>query len=367
MPMGGSPRQPAAGHAAPLHDCEALVAEGLETVAGDELEQLAARSDGPRLAGRPRPGRGAVRFTAAGDLRPLLGLQTVQAVYLVGRFAVPRPRALLGDEHFRVLLGLVAAARRLHPPAAFASLYISAAGADSAVLTRLRDELAARTGLEPAGEQGDLQLRLRRAGDSPGWEALVRLSPRPLAARGWRVCNREGALNAGVAHAMIRLTRPRARDIFLNLACGSGTLLIERLAGAPAARALGCDHDPAALACAAANVAASGHTGIELLPWDATALPLPDAGVDAVVADLPFGNLVGSHAGNLVLYPRLLAEAARVARPGARAAFITHEVRLMESLLAAAAEWQVAAVLPITLGGLHPRIYLLRRTAGPIR
>ena len=32
-----------------------------------------------------------------------------------------------------------------------------------------------------------------------GWEVLVRLTPRPLTARPWRVCNWPGALNAVVA------------------------------------------------------------------------------------------------------------------------------------------------------------------------
>ena len=344
------------------------MAEGLEAIARDEVQRLAAANPALELRVAGQTGRGGVPFTIAGDLRPLLALRTVQAVYLVRHFPVPRPRALLGDEHFRSLLSAIATARRLHPPDAFATLYLSAAGAESAVLTRLKQALAQHTGLAPAADEGDLQLRLRRAaGGEPGWEVLVRLSPRPLATRGWRVCNREGALNAGVAHAMALLTRTRPNDVFLNLACGSGTLLIERRASAPVRRALGCDTDPAALACARANVAASGYAGIELHDWDATALPLPDAGVDALCADLPFGNLVGSHADNVTLYPRLLAEAARVARAGARFVLITHEVRLMDTLRRAEPAWAVEQVLPITLGGLHPRIYVLYRTPGRAR
>ena len=41
-----------------------------------------------------------------------------------------------------------------------------------------------------------------------GWEALVRLTPRPLSARPWRVCNLPGALDATAAHAMARLSAP---------------------------------------------------------------------------------------------------------------------------------------------------------------
>jgi tRNA (guanine6-N2)-methyltransferase len=297
-----------------------------------------------------------------GELRDLLGLRSAQSVYLVRGFPVPRPKALLGDEHFRAILALIERVRRLHPPGAFATLFISAAGSDSAVLTRLKAEIASATGLSVGAEDGDLMLRLRRAGDDAGWELLLRLSPRPLATRAWRVCNREGALNGAVAHAMARLTAPGPDDRFLNIGCGSGSLLIERLLLGPARRAIGCDNDPDALKCAQANVAAAGLAArCELQPWDATQLPLHDASVNAICGDLPFGHLVGSHRENLSLYPALLAEAARVARAGAHCVLISHEVRLMEQLLEGRADWGMHSVLRINLGGLHPRIYVLER------
>ncbi|NTW98147.1 MAG: methyltransferase domain-containing protein, partial [Oscillochloris sp.] len=211
-------------------------------------------------------------------------------------------------------------------------------------------------------EDGDLLLRLRRAAGGEGWELLVRLSPRPLATRPWRVCNREGALNGAVAHAMALLTAPGPDDRFLNIGCGSGSLLIERLLLGPARRAIGCDIDPSALGCSKANLAAAGLTArCELHHWDATRLPLHDSSVDAICADLPFGHLVGSHSENLKLYPALLAEAARVARPGAHCVLLSHEVNLMDRLLDRRSEWSLHSAIRINLGGLHPRIYVLER------
>src|SRR5205085_8653979 len=120
---------------------------------------------------------------------------------------------------------------------------------------------------------------------------------------------------------------------------------------------IGCDLDPEVLACARANAAAAGaEEAIELHEWDARSLPLPDASVDTLCADLPFGNLVGSHRENLALYPALVAEAARVARPGARLVVISHEVHLMEELLAGSDPWQAEQTIRVTLGGLNPRI-----------
>lgn len=344
--------------------CEADVADGLEAIACDELRQCF----GERVAIEPVAAEsGIVRFTYTGQLHELARLRTVLAVSLSQHYPVPRPRALLGDEHLRTLLRQIATARSLAPPDTYRTLYLSAAGAESAVMLRLKEELARRTGLMLAASEaheGDLHLRLRRPRDgSGGWEALVRLTPRPLSARSWRVCNLEGALNATVAQAAIRLTEPDPRDHFLNIACGSGTLLIERAAHSPATRLLGYDLSQEALACAHANIAAAGQAEmITVQHGDARALPLLDASIDALCVDLPFGHRVGSHEENLALYPALLAEAARVARREAPCVLISHEVRLLEGLIAATPEWTLTDTVRVSLGGLYPRIFVLRRT-----
>lgn len=220
------------------------------------------------------------------------------------------------------------------------------------------------TGFRP-GPVNDPDLTSPGGGKPRPYELTARISPRPLGARAWRVCNLPGALNATVASVMAGLTEPRPDDIYLNLACGSGTLLIERAALGPAGHVLGCDVDPGILACARENVVAAG-LDVELRPWDACAVPLPDAVASAIVADLPFGQLVGSHQANERLYPALLAEAARLARPGARFVAISQQVNLFERCLHdAAGAWAPERVLrldiPVTRGVLKPRVYVLRR------
>lgn len=348
----------------PIYRCEAAVTGGLEAIAWKELRAISGPQIRPLTPPATRIDTGSLAFEYSGDLRALLRLKTVLSVFLVKSFAVPRPRALLGDEQFRALSGQIATIRRLFPPDAFQTLYLNAAGSETAVMNRLKDELAQQSGLRVALDDGDLVLRLRRATGGEGWEALIRLSPRPLSARPWRVCNMEGALNATVAHTMALFTRPDPHDTFVNLACGSGSIMIERLSCAPARRVIGCDTSAEALACAQANLAASGHRSpVELHTWDAGTLPLPDRSVDALGADLPFGHLVGSHQANLELYPRIVREAARVAKPGSPFVLITHEVKLMEGLLAASDAWETREVMRIALGGLHPRIFVLRRRA----
>lgn len=340
---------------------EAVVAEGLEPIAHDEIAGL-GRSVRFARNGSELP-RGVIFFEYTGDLRAILRLRSINSLYLARSYAVPRPKALLGDEHFRGLLAQIDTARALHPQGSFASLYISAAGSETAVMQRLRADLAARCDLAEGAEDGDLFIRLRRTPSAEGWDALVRLAPRPLATRPWRVCNMEGGLNGAVAHAMNLLTRPEPRDNYLNIGCGSGTLLIERLLHGPAQRAIGCDISPEALRCAALNIAAAQLTNrSELYNWDGTVLPLPEASIDVITSDLPFGHLIGSHTENLALYPALLREAARVARPTARCAILSHEVHLLERLLADSTVWSIEEIIRVSLGGLYPRIFLLRRS-----
>ncbi len=342
---------------------ELEVIPGLEGVAADEVRSRFHR----HVLIEPSLKEGLLPVLFSGDAAALLDLETVLAVYGQQHFPVPRPRALLGQAHFTALLAMIDAVRALHPPSAFRSFRVSAAGQDSPVLVRLREAIASETGLEFVAEEGDLLLRLRRPLDgAEGWDVLIRLSPRPLSARPWRVCNLPGALNASVAQAMVRLTRPHPDDFVLNLACGSATLIIERLAFGPARIALACDSDATALACARENVGASGYGTVVLEQWDAGDLPMPDRCVDTLLADLPFGQLIGTHESNTLLYPRLLSEAARVAASGATFAAITQDIRLWERLVAdAAADWRLETVLPIKLpfggGHLRPRIYLLRR------
>jgi ubiquinone/menaquinone biosynthesis C-methylase UbiE len=342
-------------------DFEAECISGLERFAADEMEI-------PYHRGAP----GAVSFSYDGPWPSLLGLRSVVAVHAVLGTGLPRPSVLLDDGAFRRIVAAVGHVRSMHPAGAFRTYRVSAAGADSSVFKRFGARLGRSTGLVPAEDAGDLLLRFRRGADGT-FELLMRLSPRPLSARPWRVCNRPGALNGVVASIMADLTRPKPDDVYLNLACGSGTLLIERGLLEPSARLIGCDTDPEALACAARNVEAAagldaawaGLRGAELTDWDATSLPLPDASVDALTVDLPFGQLVGSHAANAELYPALLAEAARVARPGARLVAISQQSRLLEHSIRAA-DWSTETVLRPTLstsgGAIKPALVVLVRT-----
>lgn len=348
-------------------DYEVEVIPGLEEPAERELR--AKLDDGLAVLGRPREGRIAIRYR--GEPRRVNLLRSAIAVYRVERFDARRPTALLGHENFDRVVRLLRGVIAMNPPGRYTTLRLSAAGAESPTFVRLKEQLARETGLSSASDAGNASIVVRRSPTgAPGWEVLVRTSPRPLSARSWRVCDLPGALNASVAYVMDELAGPAPEKRFLNVLCGSGTLLVERLGICPAQRVIGVDRSELALACARENALASGHAPqITLLHADATCLPLGRASVDTVVADLPYGLLVGSHRENAELYPAVVQEAARVAVPGASFVAITARRRLFEAALdRSRADWRCTRVLslkiPFRSGYLTPAIYVLRRQGG---
>ena len=343
---------------------ELQVVEGLEGFAEQEVVETLA--PGTRVTGRPGPGRLSV--THGGHATSLNALRTVLAAHLVERFEVPRPKALLGYENLGKLLRSLKGVVESYPAGSFETVRISAAGADSSVFKRLAAEIASPLELEVTTGPANLQVTCRRPPNgTPGWQVLVRTSPMPLSARKWRVRDYPGALNATVANVMARLCGGQAAGTFLNLACGSATLIIERLGLAPGGTVVGVDNSGKALDAARANLRAAGHGGTaSLLLADARSVPLPSGSVDAMVADLPYGMLTGAGSDLAGLYEAMLAEATRLARPSAALVVITARKRAFESAVRRVEErWAQESVVPISVpfrsGYLRPNIYALRR------
>ena len=142
------------------------------------------------------------------------------------------------------------------------------------------------------------------------------------------------SLNAVIAACMVELSRPRREQRYLNLMCGGGTLLVERLLRRGAATAVGLDISREALAASRGNLAAAGLAErVHLLQGDAASTGLPGASFDAVTADLPWGERHGPPGSNRALYGATLAEAARLCRPGGILAVLTQDSAALRAAL----------------------------------
>ena len=338
------------------HRFEAEVIPGLESFAFDEL----CRALQPNVDQIIKLRAGFIRFRYGGAAETLLSLRSVIAIYRVHQFPIPRPKAFLGHQHkTRLTRILMDASRSFASPAQ--TLGIGAAGLNSSVMRRLRQELVAALQLAPAVDgKGELFMRMLPAGETAGWEVLVRISPKPNSARDYRRVNMPGSLNATAAYAMTAEENLGENAVIVNLCSGTSTILIEHALAHPRHQLLAIDAMTVALDAGRQNSRASGlETRIQHIRADARRTPLPAQLADRLYADLPFGHYIGSHKENIRLYPAILDEADRLARPDAAFIVLTHEVKLLRHCLRQS-PWRAACETRINLRGLHPRLVVLR-------
>ncbi|HEX6447665.1 MAG TPA: methyltransferase domain-containing protein [Streptosporangiales bacterium] len=187
--------------------------------------------------------------------------------------------------------------------------------------TELRRRLTETIGRDRPRWRGDDPARLEAWAVEyrPGrFVAGLRLSGAAMRRRDGRRVEREGALRPAVAAAMVRLAGAPDGTL-LDGCCGSGTILAE--AAAVGWRPAGVDIDPDAVRAAAENVpAASVRTG------DARHLDVADAGVAAYVGNLPFGRQYRVPGDRTAWLRAVVAEAARVTRPGGRVVLLVPDL-----------------------------------------
>ncbi|XP_061140588.1 THUMP domain-containing protein 2 [Syngnathus typhle] len=124
-------------------------------------------------------------------------------------------------------------------------------------------------------------------------------------------------LRSTVAWAMGELAQIQSGSLVLDPMCGVGTILIEAAQEHKLACFLGLDIDDRQLHKASENVAfAELRDRMHFLKASSTHMPLPNASVDTVVCDLPFGKKFGTKTDMAASLPLILAEMERVLRVG---------------------------------------------------
>lgn len=146
--------------------------------------------------------------------------------------------------------------------------------------------------------------------------AGLRASDARMRQHGGRATERPGALRPTVAAAMVTLAGLPGGTL-LDPCCGSGTILAEALhAGWTDVR--GADIDPAAVDTARHNLPAAN-----VVVGDAERIDVESGSIDACVSNLPFGRQYHVD-GNMHAWLRVvLAETARVTRPGGRVVLLS--------------------------------------------
>jgi hypothetical protein len=162
-----------------------------------------------------------------------------------------------------------------------------------------------------------------------------------------------------IAAVLARLAKISDGDTVADPFCGAATNLLHAAAMARPGLLLGMDHSPEALVSARANLDTRGLTNAHLGRADATHLPLPDGSVDRIIANLPFGKRVGSHADNQRLYPQFMAELRRVLTRQGRAVLLTEDKRLFRDAVQRTHKIRVIKEIVLESGGAHPSAYVV--------
>jgi 23S rRNA G2445 N2-methylase RlmL len=313
--------------------------------------------------------RGKVFFCTDAPPKAALDLLTVENVFAYSDQLRGLPTSEEGLEVIEDWLGsldLTAALQvheALHGPRVTPSFRITAHRAGEHDYNSL--QVAAAAGAGVVGRYGwdvdledyDYDVRVYVSEDTA--VAGLRLSPEAMHQRS-RVEHAAASLNATVGNAMCRLTEPAEDQVVLDPMCGAGTLLVERARLSGPELLVGGDLFIEPLQKARANVK-SGGVDAHLAQWDARDIALDAGSIDVVVCNMPWGRRIGSHSVNRHLYPGFVRELARVLKPGGIAALLTQEKRLITRLIGRHDALKVVREYHLSLSGMHPAIYLVRR------
>jgi len=188
-----------------------------------------------------------------------------------------------------------------------------------------------------------------------GW--IAEIGPLYWTKRFGRIERLPSSTNPVVAEVVVRLAKIRPEHRVLDPFCGSGTLLLAAHRQARPGELIGSDKAGSAIEVARRNGLSQLSTA------DAEAIQRGDRSIDRVIANLPFGKLVGSHHDNLRLYPAAIAEIARVLTPDGRAVLLTEDKRLLKDTVARTHGLKIVRERLLRYNGATPTAYVLTPTA----
>jgi tRNA (guanine6-N2)-methyltransferase len=329
-----------------LPACYAMVHEGLETIAGEEIAQT--------LGGEvKRSGDGTLVFRLDDIDRDILTLRTTEDVFLYGwgtdelRYRAKDleqiERWTERNVNWDALLKIHHAIR---PKPKSKPTYRYVAQMDGVHGYRRVDALKAMArGLsgklpnswKPAEENASVEIWITIKGATA--ICGMRLSDKTMRHRTYKHEHLPASIRPTVAAALVRLADLKPNQTVLDPMCGAGTILCEAKLSIKGRKSsegrdwelnfLGGDIDSSHARAAQVNLRQFKIEGIR--EWDARELPLEDASVDRIVCNPPFGKQMSTPEAILPLYRESVREMDRVLRPGGKAVLIVMDTKALRS------------------------------------
>jgi 23S rRNA G2445 N2-methylase RlmL len=188
----------------------------------------------------------------------------------------------------------------------------------------------------------------------------IRLSDRTMRHRHERAVELPASLRPSVAAAMVYLSHPQPNDRFLDPMCGSGTILLERLAFGDVHAISGADIMAGQVVAARTNLGKQ-RKQVRLWRGDGEHLPVAAASLSKIVCNLPFGHQIGTPAQIKRLYPAFLAEVGRVLRPGGKAVLLSSEFDRLKEAIRQQPSLEISEGHSIAVLGKWGRIYVVEK------
>lgn len=147
------------------------------------------------------------------------------------------------------------------------------------------------------------------------------------------------------------------RPVVLDPFCGSGTLLFERESLSNCTSLIGVDKSSTAIEAARTN-ARAGQSKATFVCKDALRFEARE-GADLILSNMPFGNRVGTHNENLILYRSFVRRIPQLLKPEGIAVLYSMEYRLLEDCIKREPRLKLLDSRRTEAGGLLPWIFIL--------
>lgn len=305
------------------------------------------------------------------NFKNILTLRSVTNAYIIKRgekfnpYFICNHKSIIGDL-IEVVLGKTEIIKN-KPQASsskqsFKTFKLRCAGSDSKEVKEIQSYIINTYKLTES-EDADLEIYISKPNEL--WEISVRLTPRPLSLRSYRVANIKGGMNPSIAYAINTFCNINLIHSYMNVFSGSGTLLIEAGLSNPDLKLVGFDIDGKSNSLAIQNIKKAGLIK-QIHLKTADIYNKPHLGkFDVITSDLPFGIQISNKESLDNLYKNFVTYCEETLNEKGTLIVYTTEHKILQNVLESSKFETIKTldlVIPTSVANiyLYPRIFVCK-------